>query len=177
MERHEELRRKYLGFYKAARRQDLDRMVELIRETPAVIECEGSAGTLIEIVDREAPDYLEPVLVAGLKPDVDSEPRAITLLQSAAAEGNIHRLRLLIKYGADAERRNDTGEVALGYACSWGQLAAVEVLVESGADVNVIEEDPETGYRNTPLDCTHQYPEIAKYLRSKGAKHLSEIEA
>ena len=152
-------------------------MVELIREAPTVSECDGAAGTLIEIVDREAPEFLEPLLDAGLKHDVEAEPRGQTLLQEAAAEGDIEKLRLLIKYGAVLDGRNDTGEVALGYACSWGQLEAVKVLVESGADVNVIEEDPKTGFRNTPLDCTHDNKEIADYLRSRGAKHLSEMEA
>jgi ankyrin repeat protein len=68
------------------------------------------------------------------------------------------------------------GELALAYAFSKGQLEAVQILVEAGAQVNAVEENPETGYRNTTLDCTSQYPEIAQFLRSRGALHLHELE-
>jgi ankyrin repeat protein len=84
---------------------------------------------------------------------------------------------LALRYGADLERRNNVGELALAYACSWGQLEVVQLLVEAGAQVNAIEEDPESGYRCTALDCcAFRHPEIARFLRSRGAKHLEELE-
>ncbi len=169
-----EIKRGYWGFYRAARKQDRSTVIRLITAYPELHRFPGQAGTWIEILDRHAPDLLEPALQAGLSPDAISEPACQTLLQKAACEGELERLRLLLRYGADTEKRNDAGEVALGYACSWGQMEAVKILVEAGADVNAIEEDPETGYRNTPLDCTHQYPEIAEYLRSRGAMHITD---
>ncbi|HTE19302.1 MAG TPA: ankyrin repeat domain-containing protein [Armatimonadota bacterium] len=166
----------YWRFYKAARRGDADTVVRLLQSNPELHSYEGQAGTVLEILDRKAPELLEPAFRAGLSPNAEPSRRCQTLLQQAASEGDVDRLRLLIRYGADLERRNHSGEVALGYACSWEQLEAVKILVEAGADVNCIEADPETGYRNTPLDCAHRYPEIAAYLRSKGAKYLEELE-
>ena len=47
----------------------------------------------------------------------------------------MEKVRLAIRYGADLEARNDEGEVALGYACSYGQLEAARLLVEAGFTV------------------------------------------
>jgi hypothetical protein len=170
------MKRLYWRFYKAARRRDADTILQLIRDFPELHDYVGQAGGLLDLLVQEAPEFLEPAFQAGLSPDAGSEGAWEILLQSAACEGDLERLRLLIRHGADLERRNHAGEVALGYACSWGQLEAVKVLVEAGADVNAIEEDPETGFRNTPLDCTHRHPAIAEYLQSKGARHLDELE-
>lgn len=166
----------YWRFYKAARRRNADLVATLVRNYPELHSYEGPAGGLIDILQHEAPALLETALEAGLNPNAGETGRCQTLLQVAACEGDLDLLRLLICHGADLDRRNKYGEVALGYACSWGQLEAVKILVEAGADVNPIEADPATGYRNTPLDCTRQYPEIAAYLRSCGARHLDELE-
>jgi hypothetical protein len=171
-----EKKRVYWRFYRAARKRDCETVVSLISRHPELHRWAGLAGTWVEILDRRAPELLEAAFQAGLSPDAQSEPEGCqTLLQHAAAEGEVDKLRLLLRYGADPEKRNDAGEVALGYACSWGQLEAAKVLVEAGADVNAIEQDPETGHRNTPLDCAGRYPEIAAYLRDRGAKHLTEL--
>jgi hypothetical protein len=68
------------------------------------------------------------------------------------------------------------GETALGYACSWGHLGVVKLLVDAGVDVNAVEHDPEDAFRNTALDCCSQQPEIGAFLRSVGAKRLAEME-
>lgn len=169
------MRHLYWRFYKAARRGDAERVAALVRDHPDLHSYLGEAGGLMDILYRYAPAHLEGALEAGLSPDACTN-YSTTLLQAAACYGDLDLLRLLICHGADLERLNEDGEVALGYACTWGQLEAVKILVEAGANVNAIEADPETGYRNTPLDCTCRYPEIAAYLRSCGAKHLNELD-
>ena len=151
--------------------------MRLLRKHVELHRFQGDGGTAVEVIVSEAPELLTLAFAAGLHPDDLSEPSHQTLLQHAAAEGDLDRLELLLCYGADPEKQNKSGEVALGYACSWGQLAATRRLVEAGAKVNVVEEDPATGYRNTPLDCAHRFPEIVEYLRRVGAKHLEELEA
>lgn len=61
---------------------------------------------------------------------------------------------------------DETGETALHKAAANGHLAAVEFLVEQGADVEAL--DYTCG---TPLvDAVYfRHPEIARYLMSKGA--------
>lgn len=58
-----------------------------------------------------------------------------------------------------------------------GQLPVVRLLVEAGADVNAVERDPDDDCRNTALDCCTRHPEIAEFLRSAGARHLSELDS
>lgn len=169
-------KRFYCQFYRAARKKDRDRIVQVLRERPDLHGITGNAGGLVRILHREAPEHLEAAFEAGLHPDAGPLDSLDTMLVHAACDGDVGLIRLCLRYGADPERRTLSGEVALGYAATWGQLEAVKALVEGGADVNAIEEDPETGCRNTPLDCTQAHPEIAEYLRSMGALHLSELE-
>lgn len=56
----------------------------------------------------------------------------------AAADGDLASLRLLLDYGADPDARNGRSEVPLGYACSYEQWEAAQLLVERGANVNGI---------------------------------------
>jgi uncharacterized protein len=120
---------------------------------------------------------LEAAFAAGLRPDAGQDRTGLqTFLQHAAAEGDVDTVTLCIKYGVNLEQRNARGETALSYACSWGHLAVVRLLVDAGVDVNAVEHDPDDGFRNTALDCCSQQPEIATFLRSVGAKRLAEME-
>jgi hypothetical protein len=173
------LKKQYRQFERAVRRKNLGRVLSLLRRHPALrcYRSEEEASGVLDLLKYSAPyqRWLMPAFKAGLHPDADSDPPIYTYLQSAACTGDLKALHLAIHYGADLERRNDDGETALGYACSWDQVEAVRILVEAGADVNAIEHDPVTGYRDTALDCAH-HPEIVAYLRSHGAKHLAELE-
>lgn len=62
-------------------------------------------------------------------------------------------------------------ETALNIAVDWLYSSTVKLLIEAGADVNVINH-----LGNTPLDkCGKQSATIEKYLRKAGAKTLLEI--
>jgi hypothetical protein len=167
--------RLYRRFWRAAKRQDGETVTRLIREHPGLHDYVGEAGDLVGILDRDAPTLLEAAFQAGLSPDAGQEGTPQTFLQSAAANGDLEKVRLALRYGADPEKRNDAGEIALGYACSWGQFEAVKLLVESGVNVNAIEENPEAPGPNTALDCVYRSPEIMEYLRAHGAKHYREL--
>jgi hypothetical protein len=169
------LRKLYGQFERAVRRKDLGRALSLVRKFPALRNQEGDSGNLLSILKHSAPSWIEAALKAGLSPDAGSQRPTSTYLQDAACSGDLKALRLAIDHGADLERRNDWGETALGYACSWNQLGAARMLVEAGADVNAVEDDPNTGYRCTALDCARD-PEIIDFLRSHGAKRLDELE-
>jgi ankyrin repeat protein len=172
------LKKQYRQFERAVRRKDLGRALSLLRRHPALRRYRGGAEdgvlTLVEYAASHR-RWLKPAFKAGLHPDADDDSPAQTYLQQAAASGDLKALRLAIHYGADLERRNDWGETALAYACSWDQLEVVRTLVEAGADVNAIEHDPESGYRCTALDCARNLA-IQEYLRSHGAKLLAELE-
>ena len=74
---------------------------------------------------------------------------------------------------AKAEVTNLNQDLTLGYAASWGSLETVQLLVESGADVNAVEgTEP---FYSTALDAAYNREDVQQYLRSKGAKTYREL--
>ncbi len=156
------------------RRRDEAALAELIRSHPEAHGGCDQRDSPVAMIAVAGLDLLEAAFAAGLSPAAGSSTSE-TVLQSAAANGDVPTVVLCIKYGADLEKRNTRGETALGYACSWGHLAVAQLLVNAGADVNAVERDPEDGLRNTALDCCARHPDIAKFLRSVGAKCGAEL--
>jgi hypothetical protein len=166
----------YRSFRRALRHRDAAALSGLIRDNPSFHEYAGRWGSLVLELDAEAPELIEVAFLAGLSPDSGQDDCWQTFLQKAAGDGDADKVRLAIRHGAKLDRRSSRGETALGYACSWGHLEVVRLLVEAGANVNAMEHDPEDDFRNTALDCCRGKPEIEQYLRSKGALTIAEIE-
>lgn len=166
----------YHRFERAAAMQDAKTVRKIVLNFPEFHDFEGGGGGLVNVLNRDAPGLLEVALKAGLHPDAGQSEEHQTVLQKAASEGDLEKLRLLLKYGADPEKRNDWDETALGYACAWGQLEAVKILLDAGAEINAVEAHPESGYRNTALESARQHPEVVAYMRSRGAKTLDELD-
>ncbi len=57
-----------------------------------------------------------------------------TRLHYAASEGDVVRIRGLVKAGADVEARDGYGSTPLIYACKSGREAAALLLLDLGAD-------------------------------------------
>jgi ankyrin repeat protein len=64
-----------------------------------------------------------------------------TPLMIAAADGHESAARALLAVGGDPNRRNDLGRTALMFASSYGFVDIVRVLLDGGADVNVVPTD------------------------------------
>jgi len=97
-----------------------------------------------------------------------------TPLMQAAAEGDSQTINLLLEFGANPSALNSESENPLGFAVSWKQLKAIELLVAAGADINNID-DP--GPEKTQLDWAElsDWTEGALLLRTLGAKRYSEL--
>jgi hypothetical protein len=171
------MNRLYRRLKEALGRRDRVALAELVRSHPeAHGGCERRAIP-VKMIAAAGLDLLEAAFEAGLSPDADYAPVNLqTFFQTAAADGDVATVALCIKYGVDLERRNSHGETALGYACGWGQLPVVKLLVEAGANVNAVEHDQEDDCRNTALDCCTRHPDIETFLRSVGAKRFHELE-
>src|SRR5262249_619800 len=110
------LKKRYEQFWRAVRKRDRAAIVRLILSHPELHSSEGNAGAWVDLLNDEAPELLELAFQAGLHPDAGQEGSCATLLQGAAAEGDVDKVCLALRFGADPELRNDWGEVALGYA-------------------------------------------------------------
>jgi hypothetical protein len=150
----------------------LDTVLQIIREHTELYDYDGDDGSL-DVLRYDCPEHIEAAFQAGLSPDCGPKEPHETFLQHAAANDDEELVRLALRYGADIERRNNEWETALGYAAAWASHAVVQMLVEAGADVNVVEGTKQDQY-STALDSAHKRPETAGYLRQHGAKKWSE---
>ena len=171
------MNRLYRRLKVALARRDRDALASVVRNHPDAHDGCDRRESPVEMIATAGPDLLEAAFAAGLSPDAGQKETQQTFLQHAAADGDAAVVALCIKYGADLDRRNTSGETALAYACEWGHLRIVELLVEAGVDVNAIEHNPEHDIRNTALDCCAKHPEIAEYLRTVGAKGIADIDS
>lgn len=166
----------YRRFKVALRSRDADAIRSLVRDHPAAHGACERGDLPIRQIAAAGYDLLLAAFEAGLSPDADDDPfPAQTFLQAVAADGDGKAVALCIRFGAQLERRNHSGETALGYACSWGHLSVVKLLVEAGADINAVEHDPEDDVRNTALDSAMKHPDVVDYLRGIGAKRIVEL--
>jgi ankyrin repeat protein len=93
----------------------------------------GDACALREIVEAT------PALLDARCPPVDApdEPASCTGLHVAARAGRLEAARVLIDAGIDLETRTEQGRAALHDAIECGEDAICELLIESGAEVDV----------------------------------------
>ena len=82
------------------------------------------------------------------KPAADADIHSLNEeLLHAAAEGNVDRVRALIAEGADVNTRDQNGFPVLEIASAFAQAEVAGILIESGADVNLVSE----GSGRTPI--------------------------
>jgi ankyrin repeat protein len=126
--------------------------------------------------DSHTIDYLLGLGADVQQTDVNGE----TLIHKACRHGNTETMEHLISLGVDVNQTlgpingavDSRGESPLHYAVLHGQLNAIKVLLEHGANPNIVEyfTGQEHRWINTPLDLIAEYPnsEIYKLLYKYG---------
>ena len=152
------------------RRGDRKRLGRLLRKHPYLLNSQKSM--LIYRAVWQYHKMLPWLLAQGVHPDCKLHPTDGTPLMHAAAEGNLESMRLLLDHGADPNARNENNEVPLGYACSYEQWDAAELLIKRGADVNGIEREGMTHL--DWMTIAKKEPGIQK-LRSLGGLLFEEL--
>jgi hypothetical protein len=80
---------------------------------------------------------LQEAFATGEHIDVDERsPTGYTPLMLAAKQGNISMMKLLLDHGADKNARNKYGDSAIHWAADALKFEAVEVLIQSGANLS-----------------------------------------
>jgi ankyrin repeat protein len=85
-------------------------------------------------------------------------------LAVAAGRAKLEIAGVLIDAGADVNAKGRSGKTALLSAAEMGQQEIVELLVAKGADVNASDDQGQT-----PLTVARRFPDVADFLREKGA--------
>jgi ankyrin repeat protein len=86
-----------------------------------------------------------------------------SLLIDASLDGDLSRIRRLLRQGADVNFRNGVGMTALSLSAWKGYTEACRLLVESGADPNWKDIHGETALHMAELSM---HRETIEYLRS-----------
>ena len=90
----------------------------------------------------------------------------------AASEGDLEMIKILIDYGADANAVNEDNERPVGFACAWTEWGTAELLLESGASVNALE-DPDATYLDWATVSGHSVG--IQLLRARGGLKYEEM--
>jgi hypothetical protein len=124
---------------------------------------DGSSA--LEIALRAGVEELVPILLAsGARPDGAGFSRP---LRSAAEDGKLDLLRLLLDAGADPNGSNEYGDTALMGAALYGQVAAAEVLKQAGARLDARE--TRSGETALMIAARSGELEMARWLAAAGA--------
>ena len=124
--------------------------------------------TVMDAALRNAnPEVLQVLLLADVPiPKTSKEyPRAINLLYSAARDGNERLVELLLRF-VDANSISGR-KTPLQAACRAGHIEIVEILLQSGADPNLIAEQWESPLYSA---ASQGFIDIVKILLGAGAK-------
>lgn len=81
---------------------------------------------------------------------------------------NIELIKLLLRSGANPNRRSEDGETALYWATFRDENELVELLIEAGATVEA--EQPKDGYTSLHIASEHGNREIAELLLKSGGE-------
>lgn len=101
-----------------------------------------------------------------------------TLLQLAAADGQLGEMRRLLDLGADINATNYQGATPIFSAARDGQLEAVKLLFQRGADIhlglrNLINEVPD-GRKPIHLAATNNHIDVVAYLITVAGNNINE---
>lgn len=164
------------AIHEAVRRNDLDRVIEILGRHPRVVEDRDTLRPRTEglpMLQQATPLHfaaqsgsvaiVRALLNAGA--DVNARnPQDITPLHLAAWDGNAEIVSLLLEHGADINRRNhrNEGMSALDIAAMTGAADVVRILIERGADPR----------RGDPVNKTTPLHLAAAWDQTKAAEEL-----
>lgn len=142
--------------------------VELLLSAGADVNGADGTDPLNEAA-RRYPEIVEILLSHGAAPD-GCAPLDGTPLETAAMEGNLKAMRLLIDAGANLNGSDCV--TPLGEAVSYGNIEAIEMLLESGCDINHEDGSGLTAFHHA-CSCSgtslEAKLEIAEFLLEQGA--------
>ncbi|KAG6365430.1 hypothetical protein INS49_007041 [Diaporthe citri] len=155
----------------AAEVKNPDLVARLLSIMPLHDARRAATLALEKAVENHSTDIVRQLL--QLHPDVNLhskryfEVEDLSLLQRAAADGNLEILEVLLSEGADVNSNPSGGwkQTALQNASERGDLAAVKLLLAAGAEVNA------TGATASPLLLAIRggHVQVFEYLLSAGA--------
>ena len=150
-----------------------DEIVGILIEAGADVNLASDSGRTplfyaLSMGEREEADHEKAVLaivnrLIAAKADVNyKDPRNVTVLELAAAQGYSTVIEALLAAGADVNAKDEKKYSALHIAASEHKLKALEVLLNAGADVNARSYNESTALGMAARGSYYQMSEACK---------------
>lgn len=147
----------------------IDQLIKLFEQHPETQQ-DDSPLMLKYAAECNRVDVLELLLARGF--DVDGPEDDESPLTAAAGDGALDAARCLLDHGADVNKQptDNFGSTPLHEAITNGHLQMVELLLNRGADPDVLEGNP----RRNALAAARfwQQDQIAELLESRGVREI-----
>ena len=100
----------------------------------------------VEIVQRELNAGVEVDVVNGRAANGDGGNTALWFAAQGPPPAGLEVARVLIKAGAEINRKCEHGRTALQMAAAWGHLDMVQLLIDNGANPNICDDEGMTPF-------------------------------
>lgn len=129
---------------------------------------ERGQTAIIRAAEYQRTEVVTLLLGKGADVNIVGGRYARTALMEAAGAGNTVIMKQLVEKGADINAKDYEGTTPLFFACMYGHVEAVRLLIELGADLNV----QAAGMGRTPMSLaeTNGHTEVVQILKDAGAK-------
>lgn len=158
------------GIYKAIKHNDINLVKKFISSGIDLNKRDNYGDTPLELaVELGYTKIVKELLEAGACSDMVC---GIKLLQISCRLNYIGIAKMLIKIGVDVNLKLEEESTLLIDAAGEGNLELIKLLVESGAEIDVIDR-----YKNSPLGLAvrNGHQEVINYFRKIGCFEESEL--
>lgn len=144
---------------------------KLLTQSPQSPSEDGDKAGATKKRRKHSSSDKSPLASPGMKPALtERQQLAIVMQMTTPQKQEAGRAEVMSTPGSSGKgklhRRNERGETPLHSACIKGDLAAVETLLEQGADINTVDN---AGWAPLHEAANHGHEEIVVYLLKNGA--------
>jgi len=139
---------------------------------PVVLDAPRSCTTLLEtqaligkITTQSIDEYVHQPLAKDVKTSLSTDRAGAMDLFFAVSGGNVEEAKALLATRVDPNFRDPQERCALHIAAGFGNLEMIQILVDHGADVNVIDR-----WGHTPLEQSEVGGQAQHLLKGNGAR-------
>lgn len=135
--------------------------VQILLAHGADVQGKAAAIPLRYAIDSYSPTMARLLLDAGASPDTKNEFGEPVIVSASSVAGAVFVLQVLLDYGADINATTDDDVTALMTAAELGLLETVQLLVVSGANLNLVDS---YGYSVFAYAAMSDYSHVLAYL-------------